>query len=112
MVDIVSTDDADSDEPSPGVAATQLVAGKRMNAQHVRFESGAGGGDAHSHPHEQVSFVERGAVTMTIDGEDHDLTAGDSVLIPGDTPHSAANYGDEPAVLLDVFSPVREDLVE
>jgi quercetin dioxygenase-like cupin family protein len=112
MVETVSVDDVEGSEPKPGITASQLVAGERMNAQHVRFDPGVVDDDPHSHTHEQVTYVERGTVTMTIDGEPHDLEAGDSVLIPGETPHSASNHGDEPAVLLDVFSPVREDLLE
>ncbi|MFB6295316.1 MAG: cupin domain-containing protein [Halobacteriales archaeon] len=112
MVDIVDPDSVSGEEPSPGVVARQLVAGEEMNAQHVRLEPGAEGGDGHSHPHEQVTFVARGSPTMTIGGEDHDLEAGDTVLIPGGTTHSAANDAEEPAVLVDVFSPVREDLVD
>ena len=112
MVEILSSDDVEGEEPVPGISASQLVAGERMNLQHVRFEPGVGDDEPHSHPHEQITFVERGSVTMTIDGEAHDLEAGDSVLIPGDVPHSAENRGDEPAVLLDAFSPVREDLVD
>lgn len=111
MVDVVSAADVESEEPAPGVVASQLVAGDEMNAQHVRIDPGTPAGEGHSHPHEQVTFVARGSPTMIIDGEAHDLNAGDTVLIPGETTHAAANDGDEPAVLLDVFSPVREDLV-
>ena len=112
MVDVVSAEDVESEEPIPGVVASQLVAGDEMNAQHVRIDPGTGAGEGHSHPHEQVTFVARGTPTMTIGGEEYELETGDTVLIPGGTTHAAANHGDEPAVLVDVFSPVREDLAE
>ena len=40
MVETVSVDDVEGSEPKPGITASQLVAGERMNAQHVRFDPG------------------------------------------------------------------------
>lgn len=113
MVDVIAATDADSDEPAPGIRAAQLAHGDRLHAQHVELSPGAGvDGDPHSHPHEQLTYVLAGTPIMTIDGEDHAVSAGDSLVIPGDVPHMARNEADEAAVLLDVFTPPRSDLLE
>lgn len=102
-----SVDDEETVEAEPGVFPTQLVAGEQMNAQHFAFDPGASASE-HSHPAEQVAFVYEGTLTLLIDGEAHDLEAGDSFLVPGGVPHAAANRGDEPARGIDVFSPPRD----
>ncbi len=64
---------------------------------------------AHSHPHEQGTYILEGELEMNLDGERRTLRPGDLVIIPGGVDHSvivAAN----PVKLLDIFSPVREDL--
>lgn len=112
MVDVIELADASSEEPEPGITAAQLAHGERLHAQHVTLGPGAGiDGEPHSHPHEQLTYVLAGRLVMTIDGEEFTLSAGDSLVIPGDTPHMAHNDTDEEAVLLDVFTPPREDLL-
>jgi len=63
----------------------------------------------HSHPHEQVGLVLEGEVTFIIDDEERLLTVGDIYIVPGGVAHEART-GDQPAKVLDVFHPVREDL--
>ena len=73
----------------------------------VMFEAG-GEGYVHDHFHSQVSYVESGVFDVNIDGEVRTLTAGDSFYIPPHASHGAVCK--EAGVLIDVFSPVREDL--
>ena len=63
----------------------------------------------HSHAHEQGGIVISGEMTFTIAGESRYLKPGDVYMIPGDVPHSVT-VGDAPARILDVFTPVREEL--
>jgi unsaturated pyranuronate lyase len=63
----------------------------------------------HKHPHEQAGVILAGSVEFTVAGETRTLTAGDLFIIPGDVPHSAVT-GPDGAKVMDVFSPVREDL--
>jgi quercetin dioxygenase-like cupin family protein len=63
----------------------------------------------HSHPHEQITFVVSGELHFDLAGEKRTLCPGDLVVIPGGVPHSAV-VGPAPAKVLDVFSPVREDM--
>ncbi len=64
----------------------------------------------HSHPHEQLGVVLHGSLTLVVDGEPHELGPMDAVALPGGIEHSAV-AGPDGAVMLDVFSPVREDFL-
>lgn len=61
----------------------------------------------HHHVHEQVTNVLEGELEMTIGGETHVCKAGEVVVIPSNTPHSARAVTD--CRLFDIFQPVRED---
>ena len=74
----------------------------------VAFEAGAVGA-AHSHPHVQCSLVEQGVFDITIAGRTERLKQGDSFLVPPSAIHGAVAI--EAGVLLDVFTPMREDFV-
>jgi quercetin dioxygenase-like cupin family protein len=62
----------------------------------------------HSHPHEQCSYLVEGELEFNLDGERRTMRSGDLVVIPGGTEHSLIT-GPQPVLLLDMFSPVRED---
>lgn len=74
----------------------------------VQFEVGAVG-DVHSHPHSQASYVESGEFDVFIDGVEKRLGPGDSFYVHPDLDHGAVCR--KAGVLLDVFSPVREDFL-
>ncbi len=65
---------------------------------------------AHSHPHEQTTNVIEGEMQLTVDGETRKLTFGDIVAIPSHAVHSGKALTD--CIVIDVFSPVREDYRE
>ena len=65
----------------------------------------------HSHPHEQGGILISGKLELTIGEEVRQVEAGAMFLIPPNVLHKAVAY-DGPAVVLDVFSPVREDYAE
>ena len=65
----------------------------------------------HSHPHEQLGIVLRGMQALVIDGVPHELGPFEGYVLPGGVEHSAY-CGPEGALVLDVFSPVREDYVQ
>jgi len=65
----------------------------------------------HDHVSEQVSIVQEGSVTMSFpDGETIRLRTGDMVVIPPSRPHGAT-VGPEGGVVIDIFSPIRNDLI-
>jgi quercetin dioxygenase-like cupin family protein len=64
----------------------------------------------HSHPHEQMTIVERGRVRFFIEGKEQIATAGDVLHFPSNCWHGATMM-DEEVVLIDIFSPLREDFL-
>ena len=61
----------------------------------------------HSHLNEQVSMVERGTLRFSLEGRDVMLRAGESLVIPPHVPHAVVALED--TVVMDVFSPARDD---
>lgn len=74
----------------------------------VEFEVGAVG-YVHSHPHSQASYVESGEFDVIIDGVEKRVGPGDSFFVNPNLDHGAVCR--KAGVLLDVFSPVREDFL-
>ena len=65
----------------------------------------------HSHPHEQLGIVLEGMQALVVDGVAHELEPFEAYVLPGGVEHSAY-CGPEGALVLDVFTPVREDYLE
>ena len=77
----------------------------------VKVEFKAGGvGQLHEHYHSQVTYVESGEFEMTIGDEVKTIKAGDAYYIPPNVMHGCVCTKDW--VLIDVFSPHREDFLE
>jgi quercetin dioxygenase-like cupin family protein len=75
----------------------------------VEFDVGAVGA-VHAHPHSQVTYVESGEFDVTIDGVETRLGPGDSFYVEPHLHHGAVCR--KAGVLIDVFSPVREDFLD
>ena len=89
-----------------GVTYKTLTYGDKTSLGEFRLERG-GVVPVHSHPHEQTGYVISGKMTFTIGGEDFKAEAGDSWCIPGKIEHSVKVHED--SVVIEVFSPPRED---
>lgn len=77
----------------------------------VEMEMKKGGvGALHTHPHHQVDYLVSGLVEFEMNGEKQTLRPGDSVLIPPEVEHGAVALED--SILLDIFSPMREDFLQ
>ncbi len=83
------------------------------NIMAVRVELAASSSvETHQHVSEQLTMVLSGSVVVLFDdGAECALKAGDMLLIPASKPH-AVTVGPEPGVLIDFFSPIREDFVQ
>ena len=90
----------------PGFTA-RLVHTPLVTQSFVQCEAGAAFPE-HRHPHEQTVIVLDGELELTAGGETVRLTPGTVFAIPGDVPHSGRAL--VATRVLDVFSPVREDL--
>ena len=73
------------------------------------FERGAVGA-LHSHPHTQITYVVSGTFSFTIDGETRTVRAGDTLLKEDGVIHGCTCL--EKGVLLDIFTPMREDFID
>ncbi len=93
----------------PGLSRQILGWDNQIMMVKVKFEKGAIG-SPHSHFHTQTTFCHSGKFEFTIDGEKHSIEAGDGLYIAPNLLHGALCL--EPGVILDVFSPVREDFLD
>lgn len=87
----------------------QMIVGERMMLCRLRFAPYVVS-PAHSHPHEQITLVQHGRACFVIGDDERIAQAGDLLHFPPGTWHGATML-DEEVVLLDIFSPVREDFL-
>lgn len=64
---------------------------------------------SHAHPHEQITYIISGRCRYTVGEETKEAGTGDSVLIPGNVPHSIVVL--ETMKVIDAFAPAREDFL-
>ena len=88
-------------------AVARAVNGERLTVALVDLEPNLLVPE-HQHENEQVGFVLKGSVTMTVDGDVRELRVGDTYAIPSNVRHSAQTALDG-ATVVDVFAPVRAD---
>jgi unsaturated pyranuronate lyase len=105
----VRLDDVRAFELIAGVTGRPLF-GRETMLNLIRFEPGATV-PLHSHPHEQLGIVLEGMQALVVDGIAHELGPLEAYALPGGVEHSAY-CGPEGALVLDVFTPVREDYQE
>jgi quercetin dioxygenase-like cupin family protein len=92
----------------PGIKR-QMIVGCNLMICRLHFEPNIVT-PAHDHPHEQMTLVERGRVLFTIGDEQRIAQAGDVLHFPPGTWHGATML-DEEVILVDIFSPIREDFL-
>jgi quercetin dioxygenase-like cupin family protein len=93
-------------EPVPG-CRMRTPFGEHLMLSYLEMDAGAEV-PWHSHPHEQGGILIRGRVQLSIGDETRICEAGSMFIIPPNVKHRAVAV-DGPAVVLDCFSPVRED---
>ncbi|MDJ0820116.1 MAG: cupin domain-containing protein [Desulfobacterales bacterium] len=89
-----------------GVELTALVHGDKTLMGQFKIVKGAAV-PLHSHPHEQTGFMVSGKLRFNVAGNITEAEPGDSWCISGDVEHSAEALED--SVVIEIFSPVRED---
>jgi quercetin dioxygenase-like cupin family protein len=97
------------EEMSPGVRRTLVAYNDDLLLVKVEFETGAVGA-LHHHVHSQITYVESGEFEATVGDETRVLRAGDSFYAAPNVPHGVVAR--QAGVLLDSFSPVREDFLQ
>ena len=81
----------------------------RLILVKVRFIKGTQA-PPHDHPHSQSSYIETGIFEVTIGGETKSLGPGDGFNVPSGVRHSVTAL--EAGVIIDAFSPHREDFLK
>lgn len=101
--------DQDWEDLGGGVRRKFLGFDNQIMMVRVQFDKGAIG-SPHQHFHTQTTYCAAGTFEFMIDGEKKIIKAGDGVYIEPNLLHSALCL--EAGVLIDVFSPVREDFLD
>ncbi len=100
--------DALAESGGSGVTRRVLAYTDGMMTVENTFEKGAVGA-MHSHPHTQITYIVSGKFAFTIGDETREVTAGDTLLKEDGIIHGCTCL--EAGVLLDIFTPMREDFV-
>ena len=94
--------------PAEGVRLKTLVHGEKTHLCEFRINKGSMV-PKHSHPHEQTGYLISGRVKFILEDEEFVAEPGDSWCLPGNIVHTAETLED--SVLVEIFSPVREDFL-
>ncbi len=95
-------------EAVPGVGRKTLVYGEKTLLGKFLLKKGSHL-PGHSHPHEQTGYLVKGHMNFTVGKEKYVVMPGDSWCIPGDVEHAVEAIED--SLVIEVFSPVREDFL-
>ena len=90
----------------PGIDRKTLVHGERTLLSEFHMAKGSQL-PLHSHPNEQTGYLISGHIQLFVGEILMDATPGDSWSIPAGQPHRAEILED--SVVIEVFSPVRQD---
>ena len=96
------------EHPGEGIER-QMVVGQNLMICRFRFTPYLET-PQHRHPHEQMSIVVSGCVRFLVEGEERICSPGDVLQFPANCLHGATMM-DEEVVLIDVFTPLREDFL-
>jgi mannose-6-phosphate isomerase-like protein (cupin superfamily) len=67
------------------------------------------GPSLHRHPYEEIFVVQEGEATLTADGEERVVRAGEIAIVPAGVAHRFVNSGDGPLRQLDIHVSPRFD---
>jgi mannose-6-phosphate isomerase-like protein (cupin superfamily) len=80
--------------------------GHRLGVAEITVAPHTAGPPQHRHGrHDEGFYVVSGTATFTVGQESHAAPAGTLVMVPPGAPHTFANDGDEPVVLVNTFTP-------
>jgi mannose-6-phosphate isomerase-like protein (cupin superfamily) len=80
--------------------------GHRLGLGEITLAPRTAGPPQHRHArHDEGFYVVSGTARFTVGAQTYDAPAGTLAMIPPGAPHTFANPGDEPLVLLNTFTP-------
>ena len=90
----------------PSILMHPLAHGEKTNMIETNLAKG-GVHQLHSRPYEQSGYLIPGKTRLTVESQRYDVEPGDSWCIPADVKHAMEILED--AVIVEIFSPVREE---
>src|ERR1700749_397140 len=80
--------------------------GHRLGVGEITIPPGTAGPPQHRHAqHDEGFYVVSGTARFTVGDTSYDAAPGTLVMVPPGAPHTFANPGQEPVVLLNTFTP-------
>ena len=104
----IRIEDAPRLSPLEGVEMAILGSGERMTLIKMVIQPGAVF-PKHAHHNEQIGTCLEGEGELTSGGETLRVEPGVSWTIPANEPHSFVAKGDQPVIIVEAWSPPRED---
>ena len=105
---VISHAEGKESHPEPGLTRRVLAYNDKLFlAEHQMVKGWAGA--MHGHPHDQVVYVVRGHLKVSSQGNTFDLHTGDTFVVRGGVEHGASALED--SLVVDVFTPCREDYI-
>lgn len=98
----------DAEAGAVGIERKVLAYTDELMCVENHFKEGAVGA-LHHHPHTQITYVVSGQFEFEIDGVKKVVNPGDAMLKKDSIPHGCVCLKE--GILLDIFSPMREDFV-
>ena len=111
MADISVVGLADGEPVLSGLLSVRIIedgrtTSHRLGMAEIVLAPHAGGPPQHRHArHDEGFYVVCGTVRFTSGEQSFDAPARTLVMVPPGAPHTFANPGDEPAVILNTFTP-------
>ena len=105
----IENDNIPWEKVDTGVRRKIMAYDEKLMVVKVEFDKD-GIGSLHQHYHSQITHVESGVFEVEINKEKKVLKAGDAFYIPPNVIHGAVCK--EKGVLIDIFSPMREDFIK
>ncbi len=111
MTDISIVGPADGEVALPGPVQMRILedgssTSHRLGLGEITIAPHTAGPPQHRHAqHDEGFYVVAGVVRFTVGEKSFDAPSRTLVMIPPGTPHTFANPGDEPAVILNTFTP-------
>src|SRR5690349_17861127 len=98
-VPLIAADDAPTFDEFPGLIVRGCASPSRgateTSTWHLVLAPGSDGAP-HSVTREEIFMVLTGTAVATLDGDDHPLGPGDTLIVPAGVPFALANPGDQP----------------
>jgi quercetin dioxygenase-like cupin family protein len=105
----VFNDEIEWEEVAPGTRRKILAYDKDLMALVVEFKKDAIG-YLHKHYHTQISYIISGSFEVNINGEKKIQKAGDAYYLQPHIEHGVVALED--SLLVDIFTPAREDFIK